>query len=101
MQIGGGEPTNTPDYDALALFMPLQRGTRANTELPPNGRRNRDLPLCSQTGMCNRHASHYRGTATHVKQHSPVRAERREDPMIPAPTTFARDPLPVYNPHPA
>ena len=73
MQIGGGKPSNTPDYDPLAFLMPLQRGTRANTELPPNRRRNRDLPLCSQTGMRNRHRLHYRGTVAHVKHHTPPR----------------------------
>jgi hypothetical protein len=45
VDIGRREPTDTPNDDSLVLFIPLQRGPRANPELPPNGRGNRDLAL--------------------------------------------------------
>ena len=49
MEIGGCEPTDTPNDDLLAFLVPLQRGARANAELPPNGCGNRDLTLCGDT----------------------------------------------------
>ena len=57
MEIGGREPTDTPNDDLLAFLMPFQRGARANAELPANGGRNRDLPLGGETGMGNRHTN--------------------------------------------
>jgi hypothetical protein len=49
VHIGRREPADTPNDDLLAFLVPLQRGARANAELPPNGYGNRDLTLCGYT----------------------------------------------------
>jgi hypothetical protein len=49
MEIGRRKPTDTPNNDLLAFLMPLQRGTRPDTELSPNESGNRDLTLCRET----------------------------------------------------
>jgi hypothetical protein len=49
VEIGRREPTDPPNHDLFAFFLPFQRRARANPKLPPNGRGNRDLPLCGET----------------------------------------------------
>jgi hypothetical protein len=48
VEICRSKATDTSNNDLLALLMPLEHGTGADTELPPNGGGNRDLALCGE-----------------------------------------------------
>ena len=55
MDVCGAE-TPRSAYDNIAiLFMPLKRGTRTYAELFAHLRRDGDLALCRNLGLCYRH----------------------------------------------
>jgi hypothetical protein len=47
-KIGGRKQTDTSNNDLLALLVPLERGTGADAELPPDSGGNRNLALRRQ-----------------------------------------------------
>src|SRR4029453_1920827 len=55
VQIGRCEPPDAPKQYPLAFLMPLEGGPRADAKLPTHFRGNRDLTLCSQARLGDRH----------------------------------------------
>ena len=67
VQVGGGESSQAPNDDPLAVLLPFKRRARTNTELPADGSGNRDLSLSCEPRVRDWHTRHYRGTGTSVK----------------------------------
>ena len=55
MNILEGIASGFANHDPLAVFFPFEYGTGADTELLPDLRRNRDLPLGSHAGLSQCH----------------------------------------------
>ena len=57
MDVFGRVATRTPDNDLITFLLPLENGTRTDSELPANLSRNGDLSLRGDFGLRSRHGN--------------------------------------------